>query len=93
MQPEPLPFVYDEVRSPNAMWFEQLGDSFGFIPVRIGDKWSVLLLAERESDMAILAEHAGPFVHDTAEAAAEWTMRNRRSFALASVELSRPWDF
>ena len=84
------PCVYDEIVFPNRMFVDQLGDSFGYLPVRKGGKWTVLLLAERKADMRMFSELAGPFEHPTAEAASEWAEKNKASFALGRVVSARP---
>lgn len=88
----PLPFVYDEIllggRDPGQIGWMGIGsinDWFGFLVVRRGSKWSALLLAERQADMKMFAEHASPFVFDSPEAVVDWIDENKDSFALGAV--------
>lgn len=84
------PCVYDGIVRPDRLYLDQLGDSFGYIPVCKDGKWTVLLLAERKSDMRMFSELAGPFEHPTAEAASEWAEKNKASFALGRVVSAEP---
>ncbi len=88
----PLPFVYDEIllggRAPDQIGWLGIGcinEDLGFLVVRRGSKWSALLLAERQADMKMFAEHASPFVFDSPEAVVDWIDENKDSFALGAV--------